>query len=297
MTLRELRELTDYLRQLDYGQRCRVPGMSDRRAEIIVSGAVILQEAMTLLGLQSIVACSRALREGIVVDWMLTHGLISDRLRYQSSIRQRSALMTAQKYRVHLESSNRVANFALSLFDQTAGVLHQWQAQERGLLWAAAILHNCGHYVSHSSHHKHSYYLIRHGGLLGYTDAEIETIANIARYHRKSTPRKKHENYRNLPVRNRQIVDQLSVLLRLAVALDRRQVGAIQALRCEYQPHTRTLNLRLLPTNADDDCVLELWSLTLKKEAFESEFGLKLTAELLPQDTTIAEAAGEPVAS
>lgn len=281
-SLKDLRELVSRLRKLSYAERAAIPGMSERRSEIILAGAVILQEAMTLLGIESLTVCERSLREGVIVDWMLTHGLIEDRLRYQSSVRQRSVIKTAQKYHVDLEYSDRVANFALSLFDQTRGLLHNWGLEERELLWAAAILHNCGHYVGHSGHHKHSYYLIRHGELLGYTETEIELIANLARYHRRSAPKKKHENYRNLPSKNhRQIVNQLSALLRLAVALDRRQMGAIKQVRCEYRPE-QELHLRLSPSQPNDDCALELWSLDYKKGVFEAEYGVKLFATLEP---------------
>jgi exopolyphosphatase/guanosine-5'-triphosphate,3'-diphosphate pyrophosphatase len=180
-----------------------------------------------------------------------------------------------------LEHAKRVAKFALSLFDQLQGVLHHWGSEERELLWAAAILHNCGHFISHSAHHKHSYYLIRHSDVLGYTETEIEAIANLARYHRKSTPKKKHENYRNLTSKHhRKVVDQLSALLRLAVALDRRQMGAIQQVICNYDPAILELHLQLYPAFANDLCDLEIWSLGYKKELFEAEYGLSLRITL-----------------
>jgi exopolyphosphatase/guanosine-5'-triphosphate,3'-diphosphate pyrophosphatase len=275
--LRDLREIVSRLRKLDYAGRLQIPGINDRRAEIILAGALILQEAMTLLGTESIVICERSLREGVIVDWMLTHGLIEDRLRFQSSVRQRSVLKTAQKFGVNLEYSERVANFAVSLFDQTQGTLHDWGEEERELLWAAAILHNSGHHVSHDAHHKHSYYLIRNSDLLGYTETEVEAIANLARYHRKSSPKKKHESYRNLTSKkHRRMVDQLSTLLRIAVALDRRQIGAIQQVTCKLDTDKSELHLLLQPSHPDDDCALELWSLNEKKGCFESEFGLKI---------------------
>lgn len=280
-SLKDLREIVNRLRKLDDTERSAIPGMSDRRSEIIVAGAVILQEAMSLLELESITICERALREGVVVDWMLTHGLIEDRLRYQESVRQRSVIKTAKKYHINFDHSERVARFSLNLFDQTQGTLHQWGDDERELLWAAAILHNCGHFISHSSHHKHSYYLIRNGELLGYTEVEVETIANLARYHRKSSPKKKHESYRSISSKkHRRVVEQLSPLLRLAVALDRRQIGAISGIRCEYQPEDKVLHLHLQAANPDDDCALELWSLDLKKGSFEAEFGVKLVPRL-----------------
>ncbi len=279
--LKDVRELVNRLRKLNNSERAMIPGMPDKRSEVILAGAVVLQEAMTLLELESITVCERSLREGVIVDWMLTHGLIEDRLRYQGSIRQRNVLRTAKKYHVNLEYSQRVTEFAISLFDQTQRKLHNWGKEERELLWAAATLHNCGHYISHSAHHKHSYYLIRNGELLGYTETEIEIIANIARYHRKSPPKKKHENYRLLlRKQHRQIVNQLSAILRLAVALDRRQIGAITQVQCEYRPESKEFKMQIFPSRTDDDCALELWNLDYKKGVFEEEFGVKLVANL-----------------
>ncbi len=298
LSLKDLRDWVNRLRKLTNVERTAIPGMPDKRSEVIlagavilqeamtllgVAGAVILQEAMTLLGVDSVTICERALREGVIVDWMLAHGLIEDKLRFQSSIRQRSVLKQASKYQINLEHCDRIAGFALSLFDQTQNKLHDWGTEERQLLWAAAILHNCGHHVSHSSHHKHSYYLIRNSELLGYTETEIEIIANLARYHRKSAPKKKHDNFRNLLTKqHRQIVSQLSTLLRLAVALDRRQIGAIERVQCEYYPHTQEVRLRVFPSHPDDDCALEIWSLDYKKGVFEAEFNVKLVTSLEP---------------
>jgi exopolyphosphatase/guanosine-5'-triphosphate,3'-diphosphate pyrophosphatase len=288
LTLEDLKALLAKLRRLNFNQRCQLLGMSERRAEIIVAGAVILAEAMEMLGQSSLITCDRALREGIIVDWMLTHGLIEDRLRYQSSVRQRSTYSLAQKFHVNLASSERVANFALTLFDRTQGILHNWTEAERELLWAAAILHNAGHYVSHSAHHKHSYYLVRHGGLLGYTDTEIEIIANLCRYHRKSPPKKKHENFRQLMGRReRQMVEQLSAILRLASALDRRQIGAVDHITCEWRAPQRQFCLQIHPADPSDRCELEIWSVNYKKEPFESQFSVSLKVELVAARGTV----------
>ncbi|MCF4968423.1 Ppx/GppA phosphatase family protein [Nostoc sp. CMAA1605] len=280
-SLDDLENWVNRLRKMTNAERAAIPGMPERRSEVILAGAVVLQEAMMLLGVDSITTCGRALREGVIVDWMLSHGLIEDKLRFQSSVRERSVLKQANKYQVNLTYSDRVAAFALSLFDQTQGQLHHWGINERQLLWAAAILHNCGHHISHSAHHKHSYYLIRNSELLGYNETEIEIIANLARYHRKSPPKKRHENYRNLlNKQHRQVVSQLSALLRLAVALDRRQIGAIAQIQCDYYPQFQKFNLLIYPTNSNDECALELWSLDFKKAVFEAEFGVKLVTHL-----------------
>jgi len=280
LTRKDVKELVKRFATLDYHQRLAILGMSDKRAEIILAGSIVLLEAMTMLDVDKLVLCERALREGVIVDWMLTHGLIDNRLLYQSEIRQRSVLKIAKKYQVNLESAERIAAFSLSLFEQTQGQLHSWNQEAKDLLWAAAILHNSGLYVSHAAHHKHSYYLIRNGELLGYTEIELEVIANIARYHRKSKPKKRHDDFMKLTEYYQYMVRHLSAILRLAVALDRRQIGAIKKIECKYDPEYRTLHLHLFPNNAEDDCALELWSLDYKKPVFEEEFGVKVVATL-----------------
>jgi exopolyphosphatase / guanosine-5'-triphosphate,3'-diphosphate pyrophosphatase len=266
MSRKDVKKALDRLAGLNYEQRAALPGMSEKRAEIIIAGAVILYEAMSLLRLDALVICERSLREGAIVDWMLTHGLIDSRMRYQSEVRERSAIKIASKYQVNLEYGDRIARFALSLFDQMQG-LHSWSNEER-------------FYISHNAYHKHSYYLIRNAELLGFTEIELEIIANVARYHRKSKPKKKHEAYNKLPDRCRAIIKQLAAILRIAVALDRRQIGAIAEFECKYDSEYKTLHLHLFAANSEDDCALELWNLDYEKPVFEEEFNVKLVATL-----------------
>ncbi|MEM6451495.1 MAG: Ppx/GppA phosphatase family protein [Cyanobacteria bacterium P01_D01_bin.105] len=266
------------LRKMTYDERLELPGMNERRAEIIVPGALILQMAMELLEVNELKICERALREGVVVDWMLSHDLIEDRMAFQESVRNRAIKKLARKYRA---DGDRIANFAVSLFDQTHGTLHNLGPLAREYLWAAAMLHNSGHYISHSAHHKHSYYLIRNGGLLGFTETEIEVIANIARYHRKSLPKKRHEAYNNLPTKHdRHLVDQLGSILRVAVALDRGRSDTIKNISVSYDEDNNTLMLTLTPITPDNQCELELWNIDYKKEWFETVFDVTLEAEL-----------------
>jgi exopolyphosphatase / guanosine-5'-triphosphate,3'-diphosphate pyrophosphatase len=277
--LNELRSLINRLRRMTIAERAAIPGISERRSEIIVAGAVVLAEAMSMMGINILSVCERSLREGAIVDWMLSQGLIEDRLKYQGSVRERSTLKIASKYGVDLPHSQRVAKFALSIFAQTQGKLHQWDDTARELLWSASILHNSGHFVSHDAHHKHSYYLIRYGELLGYTESEIEAIANIARYHRKSPPKKKHETIQYLTKTERLMVSQLSAILRLAVALDRRRHGEIDRVNIDAQANSTKCKLTFFPTQAHDECLLETWQLNYKKPIFEAEFNVNLSIE------------------
>jgi len=132
--------------------------------------------------------------------------------------------------------------------------------------------------VGHSAHHKHSYYLIRNGELLGYTETEIEIIANLARYHRRNTPK----SMRTTPAQQkyRQLVNQLSALLRLAVALDQRQIGAMG----ECSVSTTQIKNSTCCSVHPNLLRTALWNygVWITKGVFEAEYGVKLVATLAP---------------
>ena len=257
-------------------QRRAVPGLNERRAEIIVPGALILQTAMAMLGAKEFVVCERALREGLIVDWMLRNDLIVDRFAFQSSIRQRTVLHQAQRYGVDLPRAERVASYALSLYGQTQGLLHNDDGSGRQLLWAAAMLHSCGQHINIGAYHKHSWYLIRHGDLLGYSDSEHLMVAAIARYHRRSLPKKRHEAWQLIEGREqRRTVAAMALLLRLAAALDRRPQATVAGIQVRREG-SNTCGIRLEPMAANLDLSLERWSLQACEPAVEESVGVKL---------------------
>ena len=257
-------------------QRRAMPGLNERRAEIIVPGALILQTAMAMLGAKEFVVCERALREGLIVDWMLRNDLIVDRFAFQSSIRQRTVLHQAQRYGVDLPRAERVASYALSLYGQTQGLLHQDDGTGRQLLWAAAMLHSCGQHINTGAYHKHSWYLIHHGELLGYSDSEHLMVAAIARYHRRSLPKKRHEAWQLLEGREqRRLVASMALMLRMAVALDRRPQPVVAGIQVR-RDGTSGCSVRLEPMASDLDLSLERWSLAACAGAVEEAVGVRL---------------------
>ena len=90
VTRQRLDALVDKLVSLTPRQRRELSSLNERRAEIIVP--LILQTTMQMLGADELLLSERALREGLIVDWMLRHGFLEDRFSFQSSIRQRTVI-------------------------------------------------------------------------------------------------------------------------------------------------------------------------------------------------------------
>jgi exopolyphosphatase / guanosine-5'-triphosphate,3'-diphosphate pyrophosphatase len=227
-------EIDDVVRRLTkvatVKARSKIPGLDPRRADIIVAGALILEQVAAGCGLEELTFSDFALREGVLLDtWRREHG---GSLHHLSDLRRRSVLRLAEQMDEDLTHSAQVARLALQLFDG-ACVVHGLGDDSREILEAAALLANVGLFVSHSGHHKHSYYVIRNSELLsGFTDREIELIAQVARYHRKSMPREKHSEFAALDPDDQHRVRVLAGLLRIAVGLDRNHAGRVSSLSC-----------------------------------------------------------------
>ena len=260
-------------------ERKALAPINDRRAEIIVPGALILQTTMQMLGVDEMVLSERALREGLIVDWMLRQGLLEDRFSFQSSIRQRTVIHQVQRFAVDQQRAERVAKHALCLYDNTVGVLHRDPGPGRELLWAAAMLHACGQHINLSAYHKHSWYLIRHGELLGYSETEHLMVAAIARYHRRSLPKKRHESWQALQSREeRRTVSEMALLLRLAAALDRRPEPVIASIRVKTA--SGVLEMELTPERLNQNLSLEQWSLEGCAPVVQEVTGLNLSVKV-----------------
>lgn len=65
--LKDLKKLNSMLAVMNTSQRHSY-GFSTRRAEIIVAGAIVLEETMQALGIESLRTCSWSLREGVIID-------------------------------------------------------------------------------------------------------------------------------------------------------------------------------------------------------------------------------------
>ena len=279
VTRQSLNQVVDRLITMTPAQRRELAPINDRRAEIIVPGALILQTTMKMLGVEEFVLSERALREGLIVDWMLRQGLLEDRFSFQSSIRQRTVLHQVQRFAVNQSRAERVASHALSLYDATRGVMHDDSGEGRELLWAAAMLHSCGQHINISAYHKHTWYLIRHGELLGYSEAEHLMVAAIARYHRRSLPKKRHESWQLVATRdNRRCVQQMALLLRLAAALDRRPEPVISALRIHAVKGN--LDMEIVPERVNQNVSLEQWSLEGCAEVVKEAVGVNLSVRV-----------------
>lgn len=227
----KLREMIGALAPLSVDERARRFGLDTKRAGTILAGAVVLEQIMDRLRIEQIRASDAALREGIV-EKMLEQRKRGREDAPAGSVRRTSIMELAERSSVDLTHARHVARLALRIFDQTQEA-HMLRTGERELLEYAALLHEVGMHVAYQGHHKHSYYLISHAGLRGFTGDQVAVIANVARYYRKAAPEPDHQNFEQLSRSQQGVVEKLAAILRVAGALDRGRRGAVRDVGVE----------------------------------------------------------------
>jgi exopolyphosphatase/guanosine-5'-triphosphate,3'-diphosphate pyrophosphatase len=138
-----------------------------------------------------------------------------------------ACIALGRRYGFEEEHSRQDARLAIKLFDLTAD-LHHLDDGCRDLLTCAALLHDIGYVQGYWGHHKTAYRLILKSELPGLSEREIQIVANVARYHRGAKPKLDHAGYSSLDADDREIVQVLGAILRLADGLDRSHVDAVR---------------------------------------------------------------------
>ncbi len=251
--------------------RASIPGLEAGRADIIVAGAILLQCVAEVFGIATFTFSEAALREGVLLDTIARdHG--DGALHHLRDVSRRSVAALAARCDSDAAHSAHVAGLALQLYDATVA-LHLLPEHCRDFLEAAATLANVGLVISHSKHHLHSYYVIRNSELAGLTDHEIEMIALVARYHRKSAPKSSHTEFQALEADSQHVVRTLAGILRLAIGLDRSHDGRVSSVRATHRDN------RLLIEaihDADVDVSLEVYTAHERSTLLEDVLGVRV---------------------
>ncbi len=253
--------------------RALMKGLDDQRKDQIIAGAVLVSELFKRLNLDKITVCKSALREGMIAEYLSRHVPEMTIRRDVPDPRRRSVLDLARRCDWNQKHSEQVARLTMDLFDQLKP-LHGLGPRARAVIEYAALLHDIGWHIGKAGHHKHSMYLIRHGGLKGFTPVEVAIMANVARYHRGPVPAKRHDDYHRLPKRAKQVARVGSALLRVADGLDRSHSGVTTGVACSIAKKCIDVTIR-----HRGDAELELWGARQKAD---------LMADVFDRDVTFA---------
>ncbi|MDA8025760.1 MAG: Ppx/GppA phosphatase family protein [Actinomycetota bacterium] len=263
----ELRTTCKMIISSDFKGRSKLLGVDDKRVDLLPSAAIVLTELLAIVNPKRVLASEWALREGIILKEL---SLVSES-EFEGdnpSLKVESITAIAERYKWNERHSRKVAELAVSIFDQTKK-LHGLSEKEREILYLAGLSHDIGEFISVEGHDRHSAYLLENSRLPGFDINERNCLLSVVRFHRKGTPKNDYPPFAELNKAQASSVLKLTALLRLADALDRSHRTIVESVKVVIEREQL-----LLFVDSSSAVELEEYGLRRKRQLFEDVFKL-----------------------
>lgn len=180
------------------------------------------------------------------------------------------AVNISKRYNGSRKRSETLENITTTIFDSMTAV-HGMGKRERLYLRLAAILHDCGKYVSMVNIGETSYNIIMATEMIGLSHQEREIVANIVRFnHSPFIYYGKQTGENRLDKEAYLIVAKLTAILRLASGLDRSHKQKLKELKASLQEERL-----ILTVDTQADITLEKGFFSTRAEFFKEVFSVE----------------------
>lgn len=262
----KLRELFGQIRSLSQEKISEQFGISEETAELLYASIAISLHLLRFTTSDRIISPNVELWDALIRQMLLPNS----EHNYREHVRV-NAISCAQKiakaYNCNQQHSEFIRKTACKIFDRMKGA-HGLDQRRRLLLELAAILHECGHYVTVKQHLLSSFDLIKDTDIYGMTDMEMLLTAYVARYNEYDVPNYDDAEFIRLGEENKLIISKLVAIFRLANALDKSLKQKLKDVKVRLE------NDRLLITAKSDKSVyLEKWAFEQCAPFFKEVFG------------------------
>jgi exopolyphosphatase/guanosine-5'-triphosphate,3'-diphosphate pyrophosphatase len=234
ITIEDVEEMNEILQESSLQERLKLSGMDPKRGDQIVAGGALIEMMMERCRINELQLCDRALREGLIADYLIKLNPAVPAKIQARELRSRSVINLLHRWEIDRSHANHAAQLALQLYDALAEY-HKYGPHVRELMEYTALLHDIGRVISYPRHQRHGWYIVKQANLIGFKPEEIDIIAAAIAYHRGKKPRKKDSYMQGLNRKERRIVRLLTGILRVSDGLDRQHNQSINKIEARRE--------------------------------------------------------------
>lgn len=271
----QVRHLVSDLSRMTYEERCKVPGLNPRRADIIVAGLLVIERLLRHFHTNEVQVHTGGVRDGLLLTMVEESHAGGQPLT--AAQRREAVERFAERCDADLSHARQVAWIAGCLLEELSEPF-DLSLEDKPLIEAAALLSNVGYLINFDGHHKHSYHLIINSCLPGFERDELRIVANVARYHRGARPKQKHKPYAALSKADQDRVAKMAAILRVALALDRTHQQQVSGIDVNVTKRSVEITIR-----TTGDAEVDLWAARRKVDLFERVFGRRVYFEAVSE--------------
>lgn len=172
-----LDKLRQALLKAGHVDKLELRGLRPDRLLVLAGGFAIMAAIFKTFALERMTFSDGALRLGVLYDLLGRY--------HRHDLRDATVANFMRRYQVDQAQARRVADSALNLLQPLlAGEDEELARDEQRFLEWAALLHEVGISVAHSSYHKHSAYILGNADMPGFSRMEQGRLARLALAHR-----------------------------------------------------------------------------------------------------------------
>lgn len=179
-----------------------------------------------------------------------------------------SAFNISKRYKCNQAHLEAVADLAVAIFDSVKKI-HGMDKLERLQLKIAAILHDCGNYISMNNGAINSYYIVANTEIIGLSHKERMEIANIVKYNILYLP-SREKIQAELGSCNYITIAKLVAILRIANILDKSHLQKIEDVNITLKD-----DKLIISAVTYDDISLEAGLFEARADFFEQVYGIR----------------------
>lgn len=205
--------------------------------------------------------------DGMAYDYAERHRIIRPTHNFDEDILS-AAKQLSIRYEGFSPHIDALTNMSSLVFDAMKKV-HGMGKRERLLLQTAAILHDCGKYVSLAHGPECAYHIIMESEIIGLSHLEREIVACAVLYN--TYPLEDYEELADkLDHDSYMTVAKLSAILRVSNAMDRSHKQKFKNVKAAVRGKELVITIETV-----DNIILEKGLFSVKAEFFERVFGIK----------------------
>ncbi|ARP50678.1 MULTISPECIES: hypothetical protein [Caproicibacterium] len=265
--VQKIKALYAHVRTLRPDRIAQEFGVTENSAEILYSALAIYMQLIRGATAQQVFSPKVSLWDALMRQLLQA----KSRTEYTAYVRTNAiscASRIADKYRCSRAHADAVRQIACTMFDRLKP-LHGLGKEQRLELELAAILHECGHYVSVKDHLEASFDIIRQTDIYGITSRGLLRTAYVACYNEYSVPDFRKVEYISMPESERTVIAKLVAIFRLANALDTSHKQKIHSIK------VRLMDDQMIVTaETNQNIYLENWAFEQCSVFFKEVFGL-----------------------
>lgn len=243
-------------------------GIPEENAPLLLISAVLMKRIIKMMEAELIWAPGVTLCDGIAYDYGEKSKMIAINHNFEQDIIA-CAENISKRYMGSKKRGETLEKIALVIFDSTKKV-HGLEKRERLLLRIAALLHDCGKYISLVNLGICSYQIIMATEIIGLSHKEREIVANVVKYNHEIFDYYEEITSKTMDRADYLTMAKLTAILRVANALDRSHKQKFTDIKVQLKE-----NELIIMVDTPEDISLEKGLFTNRASFFEEVFSLR----------------------